>query len=83
MRQLYLSTTVLFWLLVTAFWAGNLWLPPAEHSLAIAAEKVYSKADLAKHATADKCCMAIRGEVSNLNSYCTDHPFPREKVLEC
>jgi hypothetical protein len=40
MRKLYLSTTVIFWLLVSAFWAGSLWLPPAEESVAVAAEKV-------------------------------------------
>ena len=81
MRQLYLSTTVLFWLLVTAFWAGNLWLPPAEQSLAIAAEKIYSKADLAKHATADNCWMAIRGGVYDLTAYLPGHPSPPEVAL--
>ena len=74
MRSLYLSTTLLFWLLVTAFWAGSLWLPPAEQSQAVAAEKTYSKADLAKHATPDNCWMAIRGAVYDVSAYLPEHP---------
>lgn len=74
MRRLYLSTTLLFWLLVTAFWAGSLWLPPTEQSQAVAAEKTYSKADLAKHATPDNCWMAIRGGVYDFSAYLPEHP---------
>lgn len=81
MRRLYISTTLLFWLLVTAFWAGSLWLPPADQSLAVAAEKSYSKSDLAKHATPENCWMAIRGNVYDLSSYLPGHPSPPELVL--
>lgn len=74
MRRLYLSTTLLFWLLVTAFWAGSLWLPAAEQSQAVAAEKTYFKTDLAKHATPDNCWMAIRGSVYDFSAYLPEHP---------
>ena len=74
MRRLYISTTLLFWLLVTAFWAGSLWLPPTEQSQAVAAEKTYSKADLAKHAIPDNCWMAIRGGVYDFSAYLPEHP---------
>ncbi|WP_265944869.1 cytochrome b5 domain-containing protein [Dechloromonas sp. A34] len=81
MRRLYLSTTLLFWLLVTAFWAASLWLPPAGENLALAAEKTYSKADLTKHASAENCWMAIRGGVYDLSAYLPDHPSRPEVVL--
>jgi len=81
MRRLYFYTTLLFWLLVTAFWAGSLWVPPAEESLATAAEKTYAKVDLAKHATAENCWMAIRGSVYDLSAYLPKHPSRPELVL--
>lgn len=81
MRRLYLSTTLLFWVLVTAFWAGSLWLPPTEQSQAVAAGKAYSKADLAGHATPENCWMAIRGAVYDLSAYLPEHPSRPELVL--
>lgn len=81
MRSLYFASTLLFWLLVTAFWAGSLWLPPAEQSFVLAAEKSYTKADLAKHATAENCWMAIRGGIYDLSSYLPEHPSRPELVL--
>jgi len=81
MRRLYFSTTLLFWLLVAAFWAGSLFLPPAEESLATAAEKTYTKVDLAKHATAENCWMAIHGSVYDLSAYLPEHPSRPELVL--
>ena len=81
MRSLYFTSTTLFWLLVTAFLGASLWLPPAEQSLALAAEKSYSKADLAKHATAENCWMAIRGGVYDLSTYLPEHPSRPELVL--
>ena len=81
MRKLYLSTTVIFWLLVSAFWASSLWLPPAEESVAVAAEKVISRTELAKHALPDNCWMAIRGAVYDLSAYLPRHPSPPEIVL--
>ena len=51
MRRFYLAATVLFWLLVAAFWAGSRGLPPAEESVAVVTEKSFSAGELASHAT--------------------------------
>lgn len=81
MRRLYLSSTIAFWLLVTAFWAGSLWLPPAAESVVAAAEKSYSKGELSRHATPVDCWMAIRGHVYDLSAYLPEHPS-RPEVIE-
>ena len=81
MRRLYLFTTLIFWLLVSAFWASSLWLPPAEEGVAAAAEKVIARSELAKHALPDNCWMAIRGTVYDLSAYLPRHPSPPELVL--
>ncbi len=81
MSRLYLSATLIFWLLVSVFWAGSLWLQPDAESVAIAAEKVISRAELAKHALPDNCWMAIRGTVYDLSAYLPRHPSPPELVL--
>ena len=81
MRRLYLSTTAIFWLLVSAFWASSLWLPPAEERVAVAAEKVISLTELAKHALPDNCWMAIRGKVYDVSAYLPEHPSRPDLVL--
>jgi len=81
MRRLYLSTTIIFWLLVSAFWASSLWLPPADESVAVAAEKVISRTELAKHALPDNCWMAIRGKVYDVSAYLPEHPSRPDLVL--
>ncbi|MBI5890975.1 MAG: cytochrome b5 domain-containing protein [Nitrosomonadales bacterium] len=80
MRRLYLSATVVFWLLVAAFWIGGKWLPSAGESAAIAAERVIPAAELAKHAMPGNCWMAIRGSVYDLGTYLPQHPSPPEIV---
>lgn len=75
MRRLYLSTTLVFWLLVAAFWIGSVWLPPAEQT-AIAAGNIVSPTELAKHAVPGNCWMAIRGNVYDLSAYLPLHPSP-------
>jgi hypothetical protein len=39
MRRLYLSATLIFWLLVSAFWAGSVWLPRSDEGVAVARRK--------------------------------------------
>lgn len=80
MRRLYLYSTILFWLLVAAFWAGGLWAPPPAAE-AVAAEKVYTAADLARHAAPANCWMAIRGGVYDFSGYLPEHPS-RPEVIE-
>lgn len=74
MRRFYLFATVIFWLLVVAFWASSRWLPPAEESTVIVADKVISPAELAKHGLPENCWMAIRGGVYDLTAYLPEHP---------
>jgi len=74
MRRFYLAATVLFWLLVAAFWAGSRGLPPAEESVAVVTEKSFSAGELASHATPENCWMAIRGSVYDLSAYLPEHP---------
>lgn len=81
MRRVYLATTLIFWLLVSAFWAGSLWLPPAEESVAVAAEKVIARSELAEHALPDNCWMAIRGKVYDVSAYLPEHPSRPDLVL--
>ncbi|MER2623046.1 MAG: cytochrome b5-like heme/steroid binding domain-containing protein [Accumulibacter sp.] len=81
MRRLYLYTTLIFWLLVSAVWAGSLWFPPAEEGVAVAAEKLISTAELAKHALPDNCWMAIRGKVYDVSAYLPEHPSRPDLVL--
>ncbi len=80
MRRLYLSATVAFWLLVVVFWIGSLWLPHAEESAAIAADKIIVPTELAKHAAPGNCWMAIRGSVYDLSAYLPQHPSPPHVV---
>ena len=81
MHRVYLATTLIFWLLVSAFWAGSLWLPPADESVAVAAEKVIARSELAKHALPDNCWMAIRGKVYDVSAYLPEHPSRPDLVL--
>lgn len=81
MRRLYFVSTIVFWVLVAVFWAGSLWLPAPEENVAQAAEKSYTSADLAKHATPADCWMAIRGSVYDFSTYLPEHPS-RPGLLE-
>jgi len=81
MRRLYLSATLIFWLLVSAFWAGSVWLPRSDGGVADAPERVISTAELARHALAEDCWMAIRGQVHDLGAYLPKHPSRPDIVL--
>ncbi|KIZ40251.1 MULTISPECIES: cytochrome b5-like heme/steroid binding domain-containing protein [Rhodopseudomonas] len=81
MRKLYLATTSLFWVMVLAFWAGDVLSPHAEQPAAISASRDITSAELAKHATPQDCWMAIRGQVYDLSAYLPDHPS-RPQIIE-
>jgi cytochrome b involved in lipid metabolism len=81
MRRLYLSATLIFWLLVTAFWAGSLRLPPAEKTAPIAVDKLISPTELAKHTAPENCWVAIRGNVYDLSAYLPEHPSQPDTLL--
>jgi cytochrome b involved in lipid metabolism len=81
MRTLFISTTLVFWLAVASFRVAAMWFPEAEKAAAIAAEKIISPAELARHAKGSDCWMAIRGNVYDLTSYLPSHPSPPNIVL--
>lgn len=75
MRHLYFASTALFWLAVAAFWSGPLWLPaPIAGPGAVAADKVVSPAELARHAKTSDCWMAIDQVVYDFTAYLPQHP---------
>jgi cytochrome b involved in lipid metabolism len=80
-RKLYFSATLAFWLAVASFRIAAVWFPAAEESAAIAAEKIISPAELARHALPSDCWMAIRDAVYDLTSYLPNHPSPPDIVL--
>jgi cytochrome b involved in lipid metabolism len=81
MRKLYIGSTVVFWALVLAFWAGSLWSPQTEQPASASTDRAISAAELATHARPDSCWMAIRGSVYDLTAYLPDHPS-RPQVIE-
>ena len=81
MRRLYFTSTIAFWLLLAAYWAGSLYFPAPAANVAQAAEKSYTAADLARHATPADCWMAIRGSVYDFSPYLPEHPS-RPGLLE-
>lgn len=81
MRRLYLSATLVFWLLVAAFWAAGYYFPEPEVGAVAGAERQVSPAELARHAGPDDCWMAIRGGVYDVSPYLPEHPSRPDVVL--
>lgn len=80
-HTVYFTATLVFWLAVAFFKIAAVWLPEAEKTAAIAADRLISPAELARHATPTDCWMAIRGSVYDLTSYLPNHPSPPNIVL--
>lgn len=74
MRRLFIAATLAFWLLLAAIGAAALWQPAEPPAPAVASEKRYTQAELARHATPEDCWMAIRGDIYDLTTYLPDHP---------
>lgn len=74
MRKLFVTSTLLFWLAVAGFWAAGTWLPAPAGDTATAAGATYGLAEVARHAAADDCWMAIDGQVYDLSAYVPQHP---------
>lgn len=75
MRRLFLSSTALFWLAVCAVWFMT-WSPldTPEAARTAAAERTYTLAQVAQHASEDDCWMVIAGQVYDLTAYLPEHP---------
>lgn len=75
MRRLFIACTVGFWLVVGALWSSVLWWPDTPTAAApVAAGPRYTAADVARHASADDCWMAIDGQVYDFTAYLPKHP---------
>ncbi len=81
MRQVYLTGTIVFWLLVAAFWGAGYWLPESEVTAVAGRQRQVSSAELAQHARFADCWMAIRGSVYDVSTYLPEHPSRPEVVL--
>lgn len=81
MRRLYLSGTLVFWLLIAALWGAKFWLPEADAPAIAVHERPVSPAELSRHAVPDDCWMAIRGSVYDVSPYLPEHPSRPEFVL--
>ena len=81
-RKFFLTSTALFWLTVMVFWGAATWLPEhAGQPSAAAAEKSFTLAEVARHATPNDCWMAIGGVVYDLSAYLPQHPSDPALVL--
>jgi cytochrome b involved in lipid metabolism len=82
MKKFVLIATLFFWCGV----AGILVLGASgqKPSAKLDASKVaaYSLADVAQHATAESCWMAIHGKVYNVTAYAPRHPSRPEMLLK-
>lgn len=73
-RKLFLLATILFWLAVLGIWAGSRWSPAPQEEAPIVPAKRFALSEVARHAGADDCWMAINGKVYDLTAYLPDHP---------
>lgn len=81
MRRLFFIGTGLFWLALVAL-AVMAWLAQPMAKLPIT-EKAHgiSLAEVARHASAEDCWMAIHGTVYNLTAYLPEHPTKPSIIL--
>lgn len=75
MRRLFIAATAAFWLAVAALWfSAPSQLDESAAPVPVTAEPRYTLADLAKHAGAESCWMAIDGRVYDFTAYLPKHP---------
>ena len=72
--KIFLQQKLVFWLVVGGFWAASLWLTDASQNPAVAADKAYNLAEVAKHHTQEDCWMIIGGQVYDFTAYLPQHP---------
>ena len=83
MRSVFLGSTVLFWLAVTAFWSSTLWLPRGQAGDgASAAGTIYTLADVGRHAGVGDCWMVIDAVVYDFSDYLPQHPADPSLMLD-
>ena len=76
MKQLFISSTLLFGLSVAGFWLAAALSPEPVGQTAVAApaDKRYSLQDVAKHTSPGDCWMSINGQVYDFTAYLPGHP---------
>ena len=81
MRRLFFIGTGLFWLALVAL-AVMAWLAQPMAKLPIVERaRGISLAEVARHASAEDCWMAIHGTVYNLTAYLPEHPSQPSFIL--
>jgi cytochrome b involved in lipid metabolism len=73
MKTVYTVSTGLFVLAIAGFWAASALLPSTSQS-AVAAERVFTMAEVAKHNRVQDCWMVIAGVIYDFTSYLPLHP---------
>lgn len=77
MRKLFFFASALFWLAILATWAAGSRAPGS----AAGANRQISLEEVAQHAAAENCWMAINGAVYDITPYLPDHPSNPRIVL--
>lgn len=81
MRPLFFISTAVFWLAIGGI-AFTGWAPSTPPTAPQAGGvKVLSLAEVARHASAQDCWMAIHGQVYDLSTYLPEHPSKPEIIL--
>lgn len=82
MRTLFITSTVLFWLMVLGFGLTHLGLSTEQsRPVAVVTEQRYSLQEVAQHRQQNDCWMAIGGEVYDFTTYLPQHPSDPAIIL--
>ena len=81
MRKLFFYGTALFWIGVLAAWTAGSRAPDNSARPAAGADRPIGLAEIARHATAGDCWMALDGIVYDITAYLPDHPSNPRIIL--
>ncbi len=73
-RKLFLVATALFWLAVWAVWLGKRGEPAPRTEPPPPVHPRFTLEEVARHAQAEDCWMAINGKVYDISAYIPEHP---------
>lgn len=76
MKRLIWSAFIAFWACTLTLVAVGALVPERTAQAGAEAPRVVTMEELARHATADDCWMAIRGRVYDFSDYIPKHPTP-------
>lgn len=81
MRKLFFFSSALFWLAILVAWAASNRAPENSAGGLAGAGRRIGLDEVARHAGAEDCWMAINGAVYAISSYIPDHPSNPRIVL--